>query len=91
MAISNRAAIYNKIYRILKKHYKPIVPPVDCSVLQHALYACCLENAQYDYADEAYSKVMQTYFDLNEIRVTTVGELSELMRGLPDPSAAATR
>jgi endonuclease-3 len=34
---------------------------------------------------------MQTYFDLNEIRVTTVGELSELMKGLPDPNAAATR
>ena len=91
MAISNRAAIYDKIDRILKKHYKPVVPPVDWSVLQHALYACCLENAQYDHADEAYSKVMQTYFDLNEIRVTTVGELSELMRGLPDPSAAAMR
>ena len=91
MAISNRAAIYNKIYRILNKHYKPVVPPVDCSVLQHALYACCLENAQYDHADEAYTKVMQTYFDLNEIRVTTVGELSELMKGLPDPNAAATR
>ena len=91
MAISNRAAIYDKIYRILSKHYKPVVPPVDCSVLQHALYACCLENAQYDHADEAYTKVMQTYFDLNEIRVTTVGELSELMKGLPDPNAAATR
>jgi endonuclease-3 len=91
MAISNRAAIYDKIDRILKKHYKPVVPPVDYSVLQYALYACCLENAHYDHADEAYSKVMQTYFDLNEIRVTTVGELSELMRGLPDPSAAAMR
>ena len=91
MAISNRAAIYNTIYLILKKHYKPVVPPADYSVLQHALYACCLENAQYHHADEAYSKVMQTYFDLNEIRVTTVAELGELMKGLPDPSGAAMR
>jgi len=91
MAISNRAAIYNKIFRVIKRHYKPVVQVPDRSVLEHFLYACCLEDVGFEKADEAYGKVRQSFFDWNEVRVTTVTELSEVLKGMTDPAAAAMR
>lgn len=90
MTSSNRGAIINKILKVLRKHYKPVVPQSERSVLDHLLYACCLENARYESADEAFAKVQQSYFDLNEVRVTTISELCEAIDVLPNPAAAAT-
>jgi hypothetical protein len=88
---TNRAALISKIYKVLKKHYKPVAPPADRSVLEHLLYACVLENARLDSADEAYARLKELYFDWNEIRVTTVTELAEGMAGIPDAADAAQR
>lgn len=91
MSVPNRSQLINTTYEVLKKHYKPVKPPADRSLLEHLLYACCLENAQHEAADEAFAKLQQVFFDWNEIRVTTVTELAETMSSLPDPSAAAAR
>jgi endonuclease-3 len=88
---TNRSALLTKIHRVLKKHYKPIAPPAERTVLEHLLYACCLENARYEAADEAYARLKELFFDLNEIRVTTVTEIAEGMTGIPDATAAAQR
>lgn len=87
---TNRAAFFTKIHKALKKHYKPVAAPADRPLLEHLLYACCLENARYETADEAFAK-LQLYADWNEVRVTTVTELSEIMAVLPDPDHAARR
>lgn len=91
MSGSNRADLITKTQKVLKKHYEPVKPPADRSVLEHLLYACCLENAKPSAADDAMAKLFRIYFDLNEIRVTTVSELAESMSSLPDPGEAATR
>ena len=91
MTGSNRAAILSKVHKVLKKHYKPSVPPAERSVLEHLLYACCLENARVEAADEAFAKLKELFFDWNEVRVTTTTELAEVMTSIPDASAAATR
>jgi hypothetical protein len=88
---TNRTAQIAKVHKILKKHYKPVAPPADRTVLEHLLYACVLENARYEAADEAFARLKELYFDWNEIRVTTVTELAEGMTSLPDASAAAQR
>ncbi|HZN32562.1 MAG TPA: hypothetical protein VFB80_02040 [Pirellulaceae bacterium] len=88
---TNRTALISKVYKVLKKHYKPSAPPDDRTVLEHLLYACVLENARYEAADEAFAKLKELYFDWNEIRVTTVTELAEGMTTLPDASQAAQR
>ena len=88
---TNRTAAIAKVYKVLKKHYKPAAPPADRSVLEHLLYACLLENARYDAADEAFARLKELYFDWNEIRVTTVTELAEGMTAIPDASDAAQR
>ena len=91
MSTSNRANLYKKTFRVLKKHYKPVIPVADRSLLEHLLYACCLENSQPETADEAYAKLQESYYDWNEIRVTSVGELAETLSSLSDPIEAATR
>lgn len=91
MSTSNRSAIISKVYKVLKKHYKPISPPADRTALEHLLYGCLLENSRHEAADEAFAKLKELYFDWNEIRVTTVTELAEGMGGIPDAAAAAQR
>ena len=91
MAPASRSALFAKIHKILKKVYKPVLPPGDRSVLEHLLFACCLEDARYEAAEEAFAALVHTFFDWNEVRVTSISELSEVMSALPDPRAAANR
>jgi endonuclease III len=91
MTSSNRAAKYEALYKSLKKHFKPTPDAPDRTVLEHLLYACCLEDARYDQADEAFAKLQQTYFDWNEVRVTTIAELGEALTSLPFASQAGAR
>ncbi|NQU25274.1 MAG: hypothetical protein HQ567_28650 [Candidatus Nealsonbacteria bacterium] len=76
---------------MVKKHYKPVLPDMQRPVLEHVLFACCLEDAHYQAAEEAFAAVVHTFFDLNEIRVTSIAELCEVMSVLPAPKPAAHR
>lgn len=84
MAIPNRAAIIGATHKVLKKHYKTIVASQDRTLLENLLYAHCLQNATYEKAEEAFSRVKSAFFDWNEVRVTTVSELAEVVRELPN-------
>jgi endonuclease-3 len=88
MATVNRSALINKMHKVLKKHYTP-TPIPERPTLEHLLYACCLENAPYEAADKAYAALSTAFFDWNEVRVSTVKELSEVMHMLPEPTVAA--
>ncbi len=90
MSASNRATKLTKAHKVLKKHYKPH-SVAERPVLEHLLYACCLEIAPPEAADEAFARLQQAYYDWNEVRVTTVSELTEVMGSLPKPSEAASR
>jgi len=89
MATPNRTQLLNKLQKVLKQHYKPVSPDTARPVLEQVLFACCLENAAYDLAEKAFSRLGENYFDLNEVRVTTVAELAETLSPLPDPPRAA--
>ena len=89
--MSNRAAKYEQLHKSLKKHFKPQSEPGERSVLEHLIYACCLEDAKTEQADEAFAKLQQAYFDWNEVRVTTVIELGEALSSLPNASQAGHR
>jgi endonuclease-3 len=91
MAAPSRTAQFTRLHKILKRAYAPVAPDPSRTVLEHLLFAGCLENAQFAAAEEAFAALVHTFFDLNEIRVSSVRELSEVMAGLPDPSAAANR
>jgi endonuclease-3 len=89
MSAKNRTDVIAKSHKVLKKHYTPVAPPSDRTVLEHVVYACCLEDAPFDKADDAYKLLLATYFDWNEVRVTTVTELAEALGPLPNTAVAA--
>lgn len=91
MSATNRAALFGKIHKILKKHYEPVIPPSDRTALEHLLYSCVLENAKPEDVDEVFAKLQKNYFDWNEVRVTSVQELAEVMTAIPDATEAAKR
>ena len=90
-ASTNRAALINKLFKVAKKHFDLIKPPADRPVMEHMLYACCLEDTEYEIADEVFAKLQQDFFEWNEVRVTTVKELSEVMKKVYQPEVAALR
>ncbi|MEI7781691.1 MAG: hypothetical protein WCJ18_07180, partial [Planctomycetota bacterium] len=85
----NRQQLIAKMHKVLRSQYKPVTPNVSRPILEQVLFACCLENASYDVAEKALQRLLQSYFDLNEVRVTTVAELGEALQDLPDPARAA--
>jgi hypothetical protein len=84
-----RGQLLPKLHKALKSHYKPFPTDTSRPLLQQVLFACCLENAPADAAERAFAKLLETYTDLNEVRVTTVAELAESLQDLPDPARAA--
>ncbi len=91
MTAPSRTAQFAKVQKVLKKHYKPAAHNAGRTVIEHILFACCLEDAPHDAAEEAFAALVHTFFDWNEVRVTSISELSEVMACLPDPRTAANR
>ncbi len=86
MAAPNRSSLIGKAHRVLKKHFRAAASTANLPVMEHLLFAHCLENAKYEKAIEAFERLRQAFFDWNEVRVTTVTELAEVLRGLPNPA-----
>jgi endonuclease III len=91
MASKNRAALITKVLKVVKKHYKPVAPPKERTLLENLLFACCLENSLHDAAEKVFHHLSTDYFDWNEVRVSTIRELTEALKPLNDPAEAATR
>jgi hypothetical protein len=91
MTSVNRAALLTKTHKVLKKHFKPFPPDLKRPLLEQLLYACCLENSNPEQADQAYLVLSERFFDLNEVRVSSVRELSEVLHMLADSTQAGSR
>lgn len=85
----NRQQLVARLHKALRATYKQVDTDTKRPLLEQVLHACCLENAAYDVAAKAFRRLGENYFDLNEVRVTTVAELAEVLDGLPDPPRAA--
>ncbi len=90
MASTNRSALITKLLRVVRKRYTAVTP-VDRPVLEQLIFAGLLENAPHEPAEEAFAALLDQFFDWNEVRVSTVRELAEVMRRLPAPEQAANR
>ncbi|MDH3718390.1 MAG: hypothetical protein OES79_09745, partial [Planctomycetota bacterium] len=88
---TNRSAMLTKLHKALKKRFTPYTPNMRLPVLEQLVFACCLEDAQEKEAQRAFNAVEEQFFDWNEVRVSSVKELSEVMQMLPFPREAATR
>jgi hypothetical protein len=91
MATPNRSALIAKTLKVLRKHYKPVPQPKDRSVLEHLLFACLVEDSPYESAEQVFSTLRRDYFDWNEVRVSTISELSDALKPLVNPAESAAR
>jgi endonuclease III len=70
---------------------KKIEDPAPLDVLHRMVYAICREDATREEADEAYKKLGEAFFDLNEVRVSAAREVARALRQLPDNMDRAER
>jgi endonuclease III len=91
MASNNRAGLINKVIKVVKKYYKPTEPPKDRKIFEHLVFASCVENSSQEDADKIFHALTTDYFDWNEIRVSSIRELAEVMKPLNDSEEAAMR
>jgi endonuclease-3 len=60
-------------------------------VLEQFLYALCREGTTRDKADRAFRSLRESFFDWNEIRVSSIREVAGALQDLPRPELRAQR
>src|SRR3954469_6559084 len=91
MATPNRSALIARTLKVIRKHYKPVAQPKDRSVLEHLLFACLLEDSPQESAEQVFQALKHDYFGWNEVRVSTIRELTDALKPLVNPAASAAR
>jgi endonuclease III len=91
MATPNRASLINRVLKVVRKHYKPVPGTKDRTLFEHLAFACLVENSPHEIAEQVFKTFQQDYFDWNEVRVSTIRELTEVTKPLVDPPQAAAR
>lgn len=81
---SDKVAACKKLTTLLQKDYGKTVPKMKLPVLETILFAVCLEDSPWKDAEAGYEKLLKSYFDLNEIRVSSVTDLENTLSGLKD-------
>ena len=93
-AITNKQQLLTLAQNALKKRYPlPSVepPPEPRPLLEELIYAICREGSTPEDADAGYARLRKTFIDWNEVRVSTVQEVSDILRPLPGPGTRAKR
>jgi len=87
----DRQTIVQNLMTALKKRYKSAVPKYSHSLLESLMYASILEDASEEEASEAYDRLLKSFHDLNEIRVSAISEIEETLSPLPNAGWPALR
>ncbi|MCB9950981.1 MAG: hypothetical protein H6824_08360 [Planctomycetaceae bacterium] len=88
---SDRQSIIKKLTTELKKRYKGGLPKTNLSVIETLIYATLLEDSTHEDAEAAFQRLFDHFFDLNEIRVSSVDEIKQVLGDLRDADWKAFR
>jgi hypothetical protein len=91
MATPNRAALIERTIKVLRRHFKPVSVPKDRSLFEHLMFACLLEDSPQEIAEHVFGTLKQDYFGWNEVRVSTIRELTDVLKPLVNPPESAAR
>jgi endonuclease-3 len=83
---ADKSQVCRKLVIALQKLYGRSVPKIDLSVVETLLFATCLEDNPWATAEASFKTLISSYFDLNEIRVSSVSELEQTLSPLKDAS-----
>ena len=87
----DRQAIVQNLMTAMKKRYKSAVSKHSHTLLETLIYAAILEDAPEDEASAAYDRLMKSFHDLNEIRVSTITEIEAVLSPLSNAGWPALR
>ncbi|WZO96743.1 endonuclease [Isosphaeraceae bacterium EP7] len=84
MATPNKAQFLTEIQTLLKKRYKTSPPPSKPSIIEAVVYAICHQGTTRVQAEKTLARFKEDYFDWNELRVTSMGEIEAVFADQPD-------
>lgn len=76
---ADKQNILKKLVTELKRRYGGTVPKQNRSAFETLLFAVCLEDAGQADAEVAYTQLLEPFFDMNEIRVSSVAQIQEAL------------
>ena len=79
---ADKSQVCRKFVTALHKLYGKSVPKIELPVIETLLFAACLEDNPWAPAEAGLKKLIATFFDLNEIRVSSVNELELVLAPL---------
>jgi len=79
---ADKSQVCRRLVQALQKLYGKSVPSFQASVLDTMLFAVCLEDNRWEQAESGLKLLISSFFDLNEIRVSSVTELERALDGL---------
>lgn len=88
---SEKQQACRKLLSLLHKEYGKATPRFSMPVLETMLFAVCLEDNSWDAAEQAFANLNRQYYDLNEIRVSSVSEIEESLGGIRGSDWAGLR
>lgn len=86
----NKQRVLTHLFTGLKKRYDP-AEPEPRPVLEQLIYAILRERTTGELAERAFRNLQERFFDWNEIRVSSVREVEEVLGGLPGADLRAQR
>jgi endonuclease III len=90
-ATSAKTQILSQAFNLLKKKMPAPTEPEKRPIMEELIYAICREGVTTAEADQAFSKLKTSFFDWNEVRVSTVPEVSDMLSELPESGTRAKR
>lgn len=89
MAAPTKAQLLDTVYNLLRKRYKLEPKPEKLSVMESVLYAICHEGTTREQANQVMSRFKDGFFDWNEVRVSPLSQVREVLADLPQPDRKA--
>ena len=80
-----------RVLTVLSKKLPAATEPEKRPVMEELVYAICREGVTSAEADAAFAKLKTSFFDWNEVRVSTVPEITDTLADLPDSGSRAKR
>jgi len=79
---ADKSQVCRKLVNSLHKLYGKSVPKIELPVVETLLFAVCLEDNPWTTAEVGMKHLIASFFDLNEIRVSSVNELELVLTPL---------
>jgi endonuclease III len=93
MATQSKTQLLTNVHSLLKRRYKPKADrSADrLTVLKAVVYGICHEDTTREQANQALSRFEDEFYDWNEVRVSSVEEIEEVLAGIPHADERAQR